>query len=59
MTLSEFSIRRPVFTVMLTLVIVAVGMVALSRLPVDLMPEITYPTLSVMTSYENTGPEEM
>ncbi len=59
MTLSDFSIRRPVFTVMITMVIVAVGIVALSRLPVDLMPEITYPTLNVMTSYENTGPEEM
>jgi len=59
MTISEFSIRRPVFTVMIMLIIIIVGGVALSRLPVDLMPEITYPTVSVMTSYENTGPEEI
>jgi len=57
--LSDFSIKRPVFSVMLTLVIVAIGLVALSRLPIDLMPEITYPTLNVSTSYQNTGPEEM
>mgnify|MGYP003931036355 CR=1 FL=1 len=44
---------------MLTLAIVAIGLVALSRLPIDLMPEITYPTLNVSTSYQNTGPEEM
>ncbi len=59
MNFSAFSIRRPVFTVMLTLAIVAVGLVALMRLPIDLMPEITFPTLSIMTSYENTGPEEI
>jgi len=57
--LSDFSIRRPVFSVMLTLAIVAIGLVALSRLPIDLMPEITYPTINVSTSYQNTGPEEM
>ena len=59
MKLSEFSIRRPIFTVMLTLVVIIVGMVSLTRLPVDLMPEIIFPTLNISTSYENTGPEEI
>jgi len=59
MTLSEFSIRRPVFATMITLVVIVIGVVALMRLPVDLMPEITYPTLNVNCSYENTGPEEI
>ncbi|MBN2345906.1 MAG: efflux RND transporter permease subunit, partial [Candidatus Aminicenantes bacterium] len=59
MSLSDFSIKRPVFTVMLTLAIVAVGLVAVIRLPIDLMPDITFPTLSISTSYENTGPEEI
>jgi HAE1 family hydrophobic/amphiphilic exporter-1 len=59
MNISGFSIRRPVFTVMLVLAIVVVGLVSLSRLPIDLMPEIVFPTLGIMTSYENTGPEEI
>jgi HAE1 family hydrophobic/amphiphilic exporter-1 len=59
MKLSEFSIRRPIFTVMLTLVIIIIGLVSLTRLPVDLMPEVVYPTLNVNTSYTNTGPEEI
>jgi HAE1 family hydrophobic/amphiphilic exporter-1 len=59
MNLPEISIRRPVFTTMITLIIIVVGVVALSRLPVDLMPEITYPTVNINTSYENTGPEEI
>jgi HAE1 family hydrophobic/amphiphilic exporter-1 len=59
MSLSEFSIKRPIFTVMITLTAIAVGLVSVSRLPIDLMPEITYPTLNISTSYENTGPEEI
>jgi HAE1 family hydrophobic/amphiphilic exporter-1 len=59
MNLSDFSIKRPVFTVMITLAIVAVGFVSVTRLPIDLMPDITFPTLNVSTSYENTGPEEI
>ena len=59
MNISEFSIHRPVFTVMLMLAIVAVGLVAVSRLPIDLMPDLTFPTLSISTTYENTGPEEI
>jgi len=59
MILSDFSIRRPVFTVMLTLAFVAIGLVAVLRLPIDLMPDITFPTLSISTAYENTGPEEI
>ena len=59
MNLSDFSIRRPVFVAMLVLMVVLVGGVALSRLPIDLMPEMSYPTLSIRTTYENTGPEEI
>ncbi len=59
MNLSDFSIRRPVFTVMIILAIIAVGIVSVTRLPIDLMPEITFPTLNIFTSYENTGPEEI
>ncbi|MDD8019588.1 MAG: efflux RND transporter permease subunit [Acidobacteriota bacterium] len=59
MSLSEFSIKRPVFITMLILVILVLGFISLSRLPVDLMPDITFPTLNVSTSYENTAPEEM
>ncbi len=59
MNLSEFSIKRPIFTIMITLVVLVLGFIALSRLPIDLMPDITYPTLNVSTSYPNTAPAEM
>jgi len=39
--------------------VIVVGMISLSRLAIDLMPEVTYPTISVSTTYGNVGPQEM
>jgi HAE1 family hydrophobic/amphiphilic exporter-1 len=44
---------------MAVLIVLVLGTVSLSRLPIDLMPDITYPTLSVATIYENASPEEV
>ncbi|MDR3211923.1 MAG: efflux RND transporter permease subunit [Planctomycetota bacterium] len=57
MNIPRFSIRRPVFTSMVTLMVLILGGVSLTRLPIDLMPDITYPTISIMTEYENANPE--
>lgn len=57
MSISGFTVRRPVFTVMATLIVVILGIVAVIRLPIDLMPDISYPTLSILTSYQNASPE--
>ncbi len=59
MNFSRFSVHRPVFVTMATLIVIIIGSVSMSRLPIDLMPEITYPTLSVVTSYSGAGPEEV
>jgi len=59
MKLTEFSVKHPIFTVMIVLIVIILGTVSLSRLPVDLLPDITYPTLSIQTSYENASPEEI
>jgi len=59
MKISRFSIQRPILTTMIALIVVILGGVSLSRLPIDLMPDITYPTLSVSATYENASPEEV
>ena len=59
MKLSSFSINRPVFTVMVCLIVILVGAISLARLPIDLIPEIEYPRLTVVTGYENASPEEV
>ncbi len=53
------AVRRPVFTSMATLIVVVLGFFALGRIPVDLMPEVTYPSISISTEYENASPQEV
>ncbi|HXG33118.1 MAG TPA: efflux RND transporter permease subunit [Bryobacteraceae bacterium] len=59
MNLPQFSIRRPVTTLMLCLIAILLGAIAFIRIPVDLMPEVIYPTLSVSATYPGVAPEEM
>ncbi len=57
MNIAKFAIHRPIFTTMVTLIVVILGAISLLRLPVDLMPDITDPTVTIRTEYENAGPE--
>jgi HAE1 family hydrophobic/amphiphilic exporter-1 len=59
MNLPRFSVRRPVLTTMVTLIIVILGGVSLQRVQIDLLPNIEMPTASVNTSYEGASPEVM
>ena len=59
MNLPRFAVHRPVLTIMLCLIVIILGSVSFRRLPIDLMPDITYPTLSITTEYENASPEEV
>ncbi|SET37130.1 hydrophobic/amphiphilic exporter-1, HAE1 family [Natronincola peptidivorans] len=59
MNLSKLAVNRPVSIVMLMLIIVLLGTVSLSRLPLDLLPEIEVPVAIVNTSYSGVGPQEM
>ncbi len=59
MNISAFTTSRPIFTIMVTLIVILIGIVSLSRLPIDLLPEISYPALSVSTDYGNAAPEEV
>lgn len=59
MSLPSFSVRRPIATAMFTLIVVTIGGVSLTQLPIDLLPDISLPTLTVRSTYENASPEEM
>ncbi len=59
MALHDTSIRRPVATAMAFLVIIVIGVVSFRYLPVDLLPEIEFPRVTVATNYPNVGPEEI
>ncbi|WP_067564090.1 efflux RND transporter permease subunit [Halofilum ochraceum] len=59
MNLSAFSVRRPVLTAMVTLIAVVIGVMSLTRLPVDLLPDIEYPYITVNVAYPNASPQAM
>ncbi|MFW5973517.1 MAG: efflux RND transporter permease subunit, partial [Bacteroidota bacterium] len=59
MSLAEKSVHRPIATAMVCLVVIVLGSIAFTRLPIDLLPEVTFPSLTVSTSYQNVGPQEI
>ncbi len=59
MKLIDFSIRRKVTIAMFTIGIILFGMVSLSRLNINLLPELSYPTLTVRTDFEGAAPAEV
>lgn len=59
MDLSELSIRRPIFLTCIVLLSLVVGLGAMSRMGVDLFPDITFPVVTVTTPYPGAGPAEV
>ncbi|CAM4194010.1 efflux RND transporter permease subunit [Jeotgalicoccus halotolerans] len=59
MKLSDFSIRRPKFTIVVMIILMLLGVVSLTRLPLQLMPNIEPPIAAVATTYQGAGPEEV
>ena len=54
-----FVTRRPVAITMFMVAIAVFGIVSLAKLPMDLLPEISYPTLTVRTSWAGAAPEDV
>ena len=59
MKIVGFSIRRPVTVTMLFVAIAVFGGVSYGRLALNLLPEISYPTLTIRTNYEGAAPAEV
>ena len=57
MNLPSFAIKRPVTTLMMFLLILVLGVVSITRINVELLPEMTFPVASVITTYEGVGPQ--
>jgi len=59
MNLPEFSVNRRVTITMMVLIIVLLGSISLSKLGLDLLPDIEYPVVSIMTTYPGAAPQEI
>lgn len=59
MNLPELSIKRPIFITCVFIITLVVGALAMSKLPVDLFPNVTFPVVTVTTVYPGAGPKEV
>ncbi|MCG8373154.1 MAG: efflux RND transporter permease subunit, partial [Balneolales bacterium] len=59
MKLIDFSIKRKVTVSMFTVAILLFGIVSLTRLNVNLLPDLSYPTLTIRTEFEGAAPLEI
>jgi hydrophobic/amphiphilic exporter-1 (mainly G- bacteria), HAE1 family len=55
----SFTTTRPVAITMVVIAVAVFGLVSYQRLSLNLMPDISYPTLTVRTAYPGTAPEEV
>jgi HAE1 family hydrophobic/amphiphilic exporter-1 len=57
--LVDFAIRRRVTIAMATVAITLLGMISLSRLKVNLLPDLSYPTITIRTELPGAAPTEI
>jgi HAE1 family hydrophobic/amphiphilic exporter-1 len=57
--LIDFAIRRRVTVIMCTVAIALFGLVSLSRLKLNLLPDLSYPTLTIRTELPGAAPIEV
>jgi len=57
--LVAFITTRPVAVTMLVLSVMVFGLISSQRLPLTLMPDISYPSVTLRTQYEGAAPEEV
>ena len=59
MKLPELGVQKPITTLMFFLAVFVLGSVMVTQLPVDLMPEIERPTVTVVTTWEGVSAEDV
>ncbi|MFC1513767.1 efflux RND transporter permease subunit [candidate division KSB1 bacterium] len=59
MHISEVAVRRPITTFMFFIAIVLIGVISYFRIPVNLLPDLSYPRLTVWTRYSSVPPQEI
>jgi len=59
MSIPGTSTRRPVAVAMLFLAIILLGIISYVRLPIDLLPDVSYPRLVIFTSYPDAAPADV
>tara|TARA_Y100001935_G_scaffold128815_1_gene106808 strand:- start:20280 stop:23411 length:3132 start_codon:yes stop_codon:yes gene_type:complete len=58
-SLSKIAVSRPITLLMTTLIVVGFGIFGLQNLRLNLYPDVSFPTITVYTSYEGVAPEDI
>jgi HAE1 family hydrophobic/amphiphilic exporter-1 len=59
MSLINLSVKRPVGTIMFFVGVILLGVIAYLKLSINLLPDLSYPKITVVTDYPGSGPEEI
>ncbi|RLB27252.1 MAG: hypothetical protein DRG87_11890, partial [Deltaproteobacteria bacterium] len=59
MNIPEFSVNRKITVLMLTLIVCLFGVISFFRVGIDMMPDLEYPFVSVVTTYEGVASEDI
>ncbi len=59
MNLAKFALRNPITILMLVLGVVLLGFISFSKLPVDMFPDITFPSITIGTFYPGASPVDI
>ena len=59
MWISDISIRRPVFATMVIMSFMVLGIVSMTRLGIDLFPDVNFPFVNISVVYPGASPEEV
>jgi len=57
--LPKLAVKRPVTILMVTLAVLLLGFISLTRLPIDLLPNLELPVMAVSVNYQGVGPQEI
>lgn len=57
--LAKLAVKRPVTSLMISLIVIGFGLFGLTNLKVNLYPDVSFPTITVFTTYEGVAPEDM
>ncbi len=59
MSLSSLSIKRSITFAMIYVFVIGFGLFGLSRLKIDLYPDISFPVIAIITTYTGVAPADM
>lgn len=59
MSISEYTVRSPITTIMVCLSLVVLGAISLTRVPLEYAPSLSWPSMYVEVDYPSSSPEEV